>query len=179
MAFDINLAGRYRANPNASIRNSLRLVHPTAPGTPAVDSSTASVAVRQYTGITYNGAFYQFATQEAVSNALVPKVVNVATGQLALGAELLRQAISEVVQRFEVDPVVTVTVTTTNFTFEHVGSGTLSAVNYDGGSYALTRAAITGLDIVEAGVMAAGKVAKASKAKAAKAAQEQGNGAEA
>lgn len=177
MAFDITLAGRYRANPEASIRNTMRLVHPTVPGTPANDTSAASVAIRQYTGVVYNGTFIQFATQEAVGNALVPKVVNVVTGQLAVGAELLRQAIAEVVQRFEVDPVVSVTVTTTNFTFQHIGSGTLSAVVYDGGSYALTRAAITGLDIVEAGVMAtSAKTAKAGKAKAAKA---EGNGAEA
>lgn len=139
--------GLFRANPNANVKNHLKLVDPDTPGTPGTDTLARNVATApdvQFEGVTYQGKggasaevterFFKIDghTGEKIYYT-IPAVANAAT------AEALQKAILLIIEQYEVDPVVTVSLATTTFTIVHKGAGTMDDVVIDGSAVATTR----------------------------------------
>ena len=117
--------GKFRANPNATEENTLRLPDPDNPGTPATDSAsdinTVTGSPSNFTGIVYqgrddaSGVTHIFPTPVAITDY-----------------DGLRDAINKVIGKQEVNPTITVSFSTPNVTVTHYGAGTLSDVLIDG-----------------------------------------------
>lgn len=125
-------AGLFRANPEAASPNSPRFVDPTTPGTPAQDIVTDSdTGTEQVTisGIGYIGkaggsaVIIPFFTTEYPTGKAIPTPV-VARNN----ASVVKDAIRNVVEMHEVDPVVTVTWAADLLTIRHVGAGTIDYI---------------------------------------------------
>ncbi len=118
--------GLFRANPNADVDNTLRLVHPTTPGTSAKDESTALDTITgapvAFTGIEYKAA-------DGVTRDYV-----FSTAILVTDYDGLRDAIFAEISKHEVDAIITVSFSTPNVTLTHYGSGTLTEAYIDGAS---------------------------------------------
>lgn len=136
--------GRFRANPSGDPQNTLKLIDPTTPGTPATDANAVGIdasAATNWEGITYTGktggaTFLPFFSIERSTGAKINKVVAVSEGNAALKA-----AIELVLGQHEVGPKVDVTGAVGAVIITHVGSGTLASVRLDGSDEALARVA--------------------------------------
>ena len=54
--FDKTIAGQFRANPDANVKNNLALLDPKTPGTPQEDTGTAATgSATLFDGYTYTG----------------------------------------------------------------------------------------------------------------------------
>lgn len=136
--------GLFRANPEANVKNNLQLVDPDTPGTTGTDTLAAfdistgpSVKIE---GVRYVGKdgveqLLRFFKQD---NPTAEKHYYDLEFGLTTAAEV-QAAILNVIEQHEVDPVVTVTVSTTEWTFVHVGAGTLDDIVIDGADEATTR----------------------------------------
>lgn len=141
--FNLNEAGKFRANPAANLENNLKLVDPNTPGTPATDSGTIDVsAATTITGVKYTGkdgasAFISFFNEDQLTQKRSP--VTIAAGA---DPEDIQTEVYKVVSSHEVDAIVSVTKAADVLTVEHTGSGTLSALVVDGSDSTLSRASI-------------------------------------
>lgn len=139
-------AGRFRANPEANVKNNCCFVDPDTPGTPLEDTGTIDTTSGVvFQGITYVGkdgqsAFYPFEKTVGPQAEKVAYVVQVSAGRDAL-KEALRLALAQ----HECDPIITVTGTGANFDVLHIGSGELESIQMDGAAESLSRGAISAL----------------------------------
>lgn len=145
--FSLEDAGKFRANPNASIKNNLRIVADTE-GTPQNDSGTVDVsAATEITGVKYTGA----SGVEAEFNFNNEEIPDGRADNYRLlasaSADDLKQAILSVIEKHEVAPVVTVTKAGNVFTINHYGSGTLNSIVVDGSDEVLSRSAISAVEV--------------------------------
>lgn len=137
--------GLFRANPNANVKNALQIVDEDTPGTPGTDTLARNVATApdvQFEGVTFQGKdgvevaerFFHLDGHTGQKHYyVIPATANAAT------ATALQEAILQIVEQYEVDPVVTVTLATTTFTIVHKGAGTMDDVTIDGANVATTR----------------------------------------
>lgn len=142
MDFVLSNRGKFRANEHANVNNALRLVDPDTPGTPAKDTGDVDASGgTNWTGVTYTGKDGVATTlrffKEQIPTA-EPIYEDVAVGS----ADDLRDALLRLISKYEVEPVVKVSLDGTTYSIEHVGSGTLGAIFLDGSSNALSRASL-------------------------------------
>lgn len=136
-------AGKFRANPNASDYNNLRLVSET-PGTIQQDNGTVNTTSGiHFEGVEYTGKdgvaiYIQFSDQDIPQGTQKTKFVAVDAGR-----DALKKALQTILERHEVDPIITVTGTGASFIVRHVGAGTLSGIYMDGAKTSLTRTALS------------------------------------
>jgi len=136
--------GLFRANPNAHPDNNIKLVDPSTPGTSGTDTLDAfDIATGpsvKIDGIRYTG-------KDGVEALLLFKRLDNPTAEahyyslefaLTTAAEV-QAAIHYLITQHEVDPVVTVTVAGTEWTFVHVGAGTVTEIVIDGADESATR----------------------------------------
>lgn len=156
MPFDVNKAGLFRANPDARVSNSLRIVDHQTPGTPGKDTATANsdagadnftrIDGVQYTdkdGATVDVMFFR---EDTVTAERVPYTL-----PATASAKELQDAIAKVANAYEVDPIVAVSKASTTFTIEHIGSGTITNLLTDGGTVAFSRGlATSAVGVIEA-----------------------------
>lgn len=144
MEFNILDAGRFRANPNASQYNSVRIVDHLTPGTIEEDTATVdTTGALAFTGMDYTGkdgvtTYYRFFNEEIPGAARIEKDIQVAEGRAALQA-----AIATIVEKHEVNPIITVGGTAADFDVLHVGAGTIDNLYLDGAAEAFSRGAVT------------------------------------
>lgn len=136
--------GLFRANPNANVENTLRLVDPNTPGTTGTDTLSAfdittgpSVKVDGVKYIDKNSTehFLRFFNQD---NPTAEKTYYSIEFALTTAAEL-QAAIAKVIEQYEVNPIVTVSVSGDAWTFVHKGAGTLDDIVIDGSDEATAR----------------------------------------
>jgi len=134
--------GKFRANENANVNNALRLVDPDTPGTPEKDTGDIDASGgTNWTGVTYTG-------KDGVAQTLrffkeqIPTAEPIYEDVSVGSADDLRDALLRLISKYEVLPVVKVTLDGSTYSIEHVGSGTLGAVFLDGSSNSLSRASL-------------------------------------
>lgn len=137
--------GLFRANPNANVKNTMQLVDPDTPGTTGTDTLARNVATApdvQFEGVTYQGKDGVEVTERFfyIDGHTGEKHYYVITANADdATAEALQKAILLIVEQYEVDPVVSVSLSTTTFTIVHTGAGTMDDVVIDGSAVATTR----------------------------------------
>lgn len=156
-------AGRFRANPDANVKNNCCFIDEDTPGTPLEDTGTIdTTAATAFEGITYTGKdgnsnYIPFQKTLAPDAQKVEYTVLVSAGRDAL-LDALRLAIAQ----HECDPIITVKGSGANYDVLHIGSGTLESVRLDGTDEVLSRGAISALS-GEGQVAASGAKSKAKK----------------
>jgi len=134
-------AGFYRANEAAASPNNLRLMDAETPGTPGQDNGTIPISATSIaSGFEYikNGVseFVPFTDYQFPDGKNETTVVPIGS---AAALTNLRDHLREALERFEVDPVLSVTVSGGNFVIRHVGSGTVDYILVNGAAVQLTR----------------------------------------
>jgi pyruvate/2-oxoglutarate dehydrogenase complex dihydrolipoamide acyltransferase (E2) component len=151
MAYALNEAGKFRANPLANAENAVRAVDRTSPGTAGTDSGTVDLnGAVQIQGIKYIGKdgaerFVPFSREDQLTQARVPYTLSPQAE-----APDIQAAVHELINREEVMSVVTVTRSGSTLTIQHTGSGTLSALVVDGIDQPLSRVSVAGVGAVAA-----------------------------
>ena len=151
------LKGRFRANPYASIHNSLSLVDEDNPGTVQQDTATIPVSsANEITGIGYTDSsgveqFMRFFREDYNDGQRTEFNVAVASGP-----DALRSAMLTVISQFEVDCDLIVSAAAGSYIFRHVGAGTLNNIYLDGTATPLVRGALPAT-VATAGATAAQK----------------------
>lgn len=147
MAFDQNLNGLFRANENAAGPNAVRLVDPTTPGTPEIDTLTvdtsALTGVEVATGIQYTGkdgttviinfSDHTYPEGGRREKSFVLDFID-AAGATTTTVQLAK-AIAQLIELHEVDPEVKAVYTgdpTDELVLTHTGSGTFDGLVIDG-----------------------------------------------
>lgn len=124
-------AGRFRANVNASSPNNTRVLSST-PGTPAKDTVAMDIStllIKQFKGVivTYDSADVTelFFTWDHKTGTKIP-------GREVIPTDIadLQTQVAKVMEMYEVDPVVTVTIAGDVVTVNHWGSATLKSVMF-------------------------------------------------
>lgn len=137
--------GLFRANPNANVKNTLQLVDENTPGTSGTDTLARNVATApdvQFEGVTYQGKDGVEVTERFFyidGHTGDKHYYNITANADAATATALQKAILLIIEQYEVDPIVTVTLATTTFTIVHKGAGTMDDVMIDGSAVATTR----------------------------------------
>jgi len=157
MDFQLKDAGKFRANENASQYNTIAIVDAT-PGTPQTDTVTIDTAAftggEVISGVTYAGKAGQaevieFGNQQRPDAQRIKFSITLPALTASFDTKELRDAINEVIQRQEVNPVVKVTYDDVGdeLVVVHSGSGTLSKLIIDGAP--VGTAARTSISVVQ------------------------------
>ena len=172
MAFKLNNAGKFHANPAANSENATRLVDRDNPGTAGTDSGTVALAGKSSIhGIKYAGKdgvtrFVPFSREDPLTQERIEYSISAASTP-----ERIQEVVHELIDREEVDSIVSVVQnsgTATSIDVEHTGSGTISAIVVDGADSILSRVGVAGAE----GVGIAAVSAEAEETTATKAAAE-------
>lgn len=143
--------GKFRANPLANSENAIRTVSRDNPGTTATDSGTVALTgASLIQGIRYTGKdgaarFIPFTSEDQITQRLIPYTVAAASDGKAV-----QDAVHQLIEREEVESIVSITKTGDTLTVQHTGAGTLSAIVVDGADKALTRADVQGATVAVA-----------------------------
>ena len=150
MAYELNEAGKFRANPLANSENATRLVDRTTPGTAGTDSGTVALAGKaSIQGIKYAGKdgvtrFVPLSREDPLTQERVPYSISAASTPAEIQEHLFK-----LTDREEVDGILSVVqngTTATSVDIEHTGSGTISAIVVDGADEALSRVGVAGAE---------------------------------
>jgi pyruvate/2-oxoglutarate dehydrogenase complex dihydrolipoamide acyltransferase (E2) component len=148
MAYDLNLAGKFRSNPAANSENATRLVDRDEPGSAGTDTGTVALSGKStIQGIKYAGkdgvvSFIPFSREDSLTQERIEYPLPAASSP-----QRIQDAIHELIDRQEVDSIVSVTQnsgTATSIDVEHTGSGTLSAIVVDGADNPISRVNVAG-----------------------------------
>lgn len=159
MDYKLSEAGRFRANPNASQYNTFTMASEDAPGTPQTDTLTIDTVAftggEVISGISYTGqsgaaAVYTFSNQMRPDAQRVQFTIMLPTLSTAFDPLKLRDAINEIFQREEHNPITKVEYddVADEIVITHVGSGTLNKLIVDGAPVGTAaRVAISGMSV--------------------------------
>ena len=148
-SYTLEAAGLFRANPQAVVMNNVRIVDADTPGTPQTDTLADydAAAATTISGVRYTG-------KDGVSNLVPFTTTNSKTGQKTAytvpanaTAQELQDAIWGIIYQHEVNAVVSVAKSGTEFTIVHTGSGSLTDLVVDGADVDFSRAAVSGVSI--------------------------------
>lgn len=134
--------GLFRANPNANPNNTLRLVDPSTPGTTGTDTLARNVATAPdvtFQGVTYIDKDSTEHTEYFFTMDPVTMEKSYYTLPTTVAEDTLKDAILRIIEQYEVNPIVTVSLSSTTYTIVHKGAGTMDDVIIDGAAVATTR----------------------------------------